>query len=227
MPKSSHHQRENFTQTRSARISGVLLATAAAFSSAPANAAEPRQGDTATIAVPFFPTCLDPSLTQGRQSVAAYQIIDTLTDQDDAGKIVPGVAEKWDIGADYKQFTFYLKKGVTFSDGTPLNAETAALTFTTLKGIIGKGQADPLSQNALASFVEAKAIDENTLQLTFSHPELGFLRNASDPYLGLYARRTLEKSVAERCAGDLIGSGPFVIKSVVKNQEIVLTNRTD
>ncbi|MFB9948692.1 ABC transporter substrate-binding protein [Rhizobium puerariae] len=226
MSMYSFHPRKSAARAIRVSICGALLATTAAFAATPA-AAEPRQGGTVTIAVPFFPVCLDPSLSQGRQSVATYQIIDTLTDQDEAGEIVPGIAEKWDIGDGYKQFTFHLKKGVTFSDGTPLDAEAAALTFTTLKAIIGTGQADPLSQNALASFVEAKALDEHTLRLTFAHPELGFLRNASDPYLGLYARSTLAKSVAERCAGNLVGSGPFVIQSVAKNQEIVLANRQD
>lgn len=227
MLSSSSATRRRLTCTTATILAGSLLATASGVLSLSFAAEGPRHGGVATIAVPFFPTCLDPSLYQGRASVAAYQVIDTLTDQDEKGEIVPGVAESWEVNDDYTRFTFRLKPGVTFSDGTPLDAETAALTFTTLKRIIGEGKADPLSQNALASFSSAEAVDKLTLRLNFENSDLAFLRNASDPYLGLYSRATLAKDVGERCAGALIGSGPFVIQSVSKNQEIVLVNRED
>src|SRR5437870_6530750 len=52
-----------------------------------------------------------------------YQVYDSLVRVDSSGKIIPWLAEKWDIAGDGKQVTFSLRKDVKYHDGTPFDAE--------------------------------------------------------------------------------------------------------
>ncbi|WP_198168225.1 ABC transporter substrate-binding protein [Herbidospora yilanensis] len=181
-----------------------------------------------TIAVSSFQACLDVALSGGRNSTVTHQILDTLTDQDPkTGEIVPRLAEKWEVNDEFTEFTFHLRKGVTFSDGTPLDAQVVADNFTKLAELITLAKSDTLVLNALNSFQSAEAVDPSTVRLTFKLPELGFLRNASDPYLAILSQATLAKTPEQRCAGELVGTGPFVFDKIVKDKSIVLKRRDD
>ncbi len=60
------------------------------------------------------------------------QITDKLTYQDPKTlKIEPWLAESWTVNADDTEYTFKLRDGVTFSDGTPLDAAVVAKNFDT------------------------------------------------------------------------------------------------
>jgi ABC-type transport system substrate-binding protein len=56
-------------------------------------------------------------------------IHETLVYMDDEGKVVPGLAESWSVSADKLTWTFKLKKGVRFHDGTPFNAQSVKQTL--------------------------------------------------------------------------------------------------
>lgn len=193
-----------------------------------ADTGAPVQGGKLTIAVSSFQPCLDVSLTGGRNSTVTHQILDTLTDQDPkTGEIIPRLATKWEVNDDYTAFTFHLREGVTFSDGTPLDAKVVADNFSTLAELVGEGKTDTLTLNALNSFSGAEVVDPLTVKLNFKLPELGFLRNASDPYLAILSASTLATTTEERCAGKLVGTGPFVFDQIVKDKSITLKRRAD
>src|SRR3974390_1683523 len=61
--------------------------------------------------------------------MAAALIFDTLTTLDDSGKAVPKLAESWTHSEDYKTWTFKLRSGVKFHDGTPFNAQAVAFNI--------------------------------------------------------------------------------------------------
>ncbi|GAA2728700.1 ABC transporter substrate-binding protein [Actinocorallia aurantiaca] len=206
---------------------GVAAAALLTACSSGTNGSGPKDASL-TIAVASFQNCFDVSLTGGRNSTATHQILDTLTDQDpETGEIVPRLAEKWEVNDEYTEFAFHLRKDVTFSDGTKLDAKAVAANFTKLAELIGQAKTDTLVLNALNSFDKAEAVDEFTVKLTFKLPELGFLRNASDPYLGILSASTLARTTEERCAGQLVGTGPFVFDKIVKDKQIVLKRRED
>ncbi|MCC7082330.1 MAG: ABC transporter substrate-binding protein [Burkholderiales bacterium] len=102
----------------------LLLATAMMFGSASANAAPPK--DTFVVAGNLSSMItLDPAAIA--ESITAYtmrSVCDALIelDDDDASKLVPGIAESWSVAPDGSTFTFKIRKGVKFPSGNPVTA---------------------------------------------------------------------------------------------------------
>ena len=85
----------------------------------------PQPGGTLRFAVGSDQGCVDPQQVTSNDSIYSLrQIVDSLTDQDpDTGEIEPWLATTWQTNADATSYTFTLREGVTFSDGTPLDAD--------------------------------------------------------------------------------------------------------
>ncbi|WP_344418025.1 ABC transporter substrate-binding protein [Pseudonocardia ailaonensis] len=208
----------------------LLLALAACGGPGQAGqaAGPPVDGGQLTYALSVFPKCVDPAL-QARGLSAPQQFVETLTDQDrKTGEVVPRLAQSWEISPDARSITFHLRQGVTFSDGTPLTAEVVKTNIDTLKTLAGQAKTDTPLISALNSYKGTTVLDAATFRVDFGDPELGFLRYVSDPYFGIYSASTVASSYDARCAGtSLVGTGPYVIDSVVKNQKIELSKRAD
>jgi peptide/nickel transport system substrate-binding protein len=214
------------------RIVAALLATAVLASgcsgSTPAvdESGDPVAGGTLRYAVASYPQCLDAAL-RARLFSGPEQYVETLTDQDSSGEIVPRLATSWDITDGGRTYTFRLRDDVTFSDGSPLTARVVADNLDALVRLSEDGHTDTPVNSALNSYAGADVVDEHTVRIRFELPELGFLRNPSDPYLGIYSAATAAASYEDRCDGELIGSGPFVIGEIVRNQSVTLERRPD
>ena len=69
------------------------------------------------------PETLDPSLITGQpEGRLAAALFEGLTSFDEHGQVVPGVAEKWDLSADGRVYTFHLRKDARWSNGEPVTA---------------------------------------------------------------------------------------------------------
>ena len=153
------------------------------------------------------------------------QIADTLTDQDpETGEILPWLAESWEINEDSTAFTFHLREGVTFSDGTPLDAEAVAANFDRIVEI---GPLAYIGAGLLRNYDGAEADDEYTVTVRFTEPNAQFLQATAVQSLSILAPATLELDPEEVAAGEVIGSGPFVLESYDPNEGIALTARED
>jgi len=186
----------------------------------------PVTGGTLRYAMASYPVCLDAAL-RARLFSGPEQYVETLTDQNADGEIVPRLAASWDITDGGRTYTFRLRDDVTFSDGTPLTARVVVDNLDALVRLSEDGHTDTPVTSALNSYARSEVVDDHTVRIRFELPELGFLRNASDPYLGIYSAATAAASYEDRCGGKLIGSGPFVISNVVRNQSVTLERRKD
>jgi len=86
---------------------------------------------TFTFGAAGAPKLFDPFYaTDGETFRVSRQIFDTLVDiKEGAATLEPGLAEKWEPSADGKDWTFTLKKGVKFTDGTDFNADAVCKNF--------------------------------------------------------------------------------------------------
>jgi len=201
---------------------GLVPTTAAGASSVPA----PTAGGTLTLAYAAGAGCIDPhQLADATTITVARQFTDGLTFQDpDTGDITPYLAESWDISDDSTTFTFTLRGGATFSDGTPVDAAAVKANFD---DIVALGARSLIGSSYLAGVSSIEAPDESTVVVTFDQPSAQFLQATSTATLGLLSTDTLAKDADARCNGDLVGSGPFVLSDYQLDQSAELTRRDD
>ena len=155
------------------------------------------------------------------------QITDKLTWQNPKTlEIEPWIAESWTVNADATEYTFKIRPGITFSDGTPLDAAAVAKNFDTY-GLGDKALKHPISE-VITNYKASEVIDPLTVKFTFTKPSVGFLQGTSVIGSGLVSLRTL--ALPDEALGDatkIIGSGPFVVKSETLGREIVMEARKD
>lgn len=157
-----------------ARAAAVILLFIAAALPAPARAAEKR---TVVYAFPVNAGPLDPHAYAPNQIYAQEMLYEPLVTLDAGGDAQPCLAEKWEVDGDGLVYTFILRKGVVFSDGTPFTADAAVKNFRRvladkpLHGWIGLTE----------KIVDVRAPDERTLRISLSEPYAATLADLSLP----------------------------------------------
>ncbi|WP_079195557.1 ABC transporter substrate-binding protein [Streptomyces acidiscabies] len=184
----------------------------------------PRDGGTLLVGSEADPGCLDPQQTGQVGAIdITRSVVDSLTAQDPkTGKIVPWLAKSFTVSPDGSAFTFVLRDGVTFSDGTPVDATAVKTTFDNLVKLPANG-----APSYLIGYRGTTVTDAHTLTVTFRTANAQFLQASSTVGLGILAPSTFTASTADRCRGKLTGSGPYVLDHYTSNQEAVLKKRAD
>jgi len=213
-------------------LSALLLATLIAGcgdkqGALPTNAdASPVYGGVLKVALEGDPMCVDPQQAGNNTALnVGRQIVDSLTDQDPTtGAIVPWLATRWEVAPDFRRFTFHLRDGVTFADGAVLDASAVKANFDE---VVNLGARSMLASTYLAGLKSIETPDSKTVVIEFEQPNAQFLQATSTMSLGLLSPATLALPAADRCQGNLVGSGPFMLKSFVHNQHVRLQRRDD
>ncbi|WP_168217961.1 ABC transporter substrate-binding protein [Occultella kanbiaonis] len=187
--------------------------------------AEPTAGGTLRFAVANDPASLTPQ-GGGSGNDARYvtrQLVDSLLDQDpETGELAPWLAQEWEINEEATEFTFHLREGVTFSDGTPLTAQSIKDNFA---DVLAQGAQASYAIEHLAGYVDTEVVDEQTAIVRFDVPSAPFLQALTEPIFGPLAASTLALPWEERVSGGVIGTGPFVLDRYTKDTEVVLSRR--
>ena len=209
-----------------ALMTATLLSACGSDGSGGDDAAGPAApGGTLRYGLSGAPTCSDPAQGASNQTIyVTRQVVDSLTDQDpETGEITPWLAESWEISPDAKSFTFKLRDGVTFSDGTPLTAESVKKNFDS---ILALGAAKtPLASSYLSGYAGTTIVDPLTAKVDFSTPNAQFLQATSTSQLGLQADATVAQPAEQRCLGTNIGSGPFTYSDWQQDRSVSLVKR--
>jgi peptide/nickel transport system substrate-binding protein len=165
---------------------------------------------------------LDPAtVTDGESLIVTEQMYETLVDfAKDSTKIEPGLAEKWDISPDNLKYTFHLRQGVKFHDGSDFNADAVVKNFQRwakskdpkkfayYPSMFGGFEGDKSHV-----IKEVKALDDKTVEFTLTHPLAPFLKNLAMGPFAIASPDSFDKK-------DPVGTGPFKYKSWKKNDTI-------
>ncbi|MFC5747443.1 ABC transporter substrate-binding protein [Actinomadura rugatobispora] len=185
----------------------------------------PKPGGRLRLALTTDPITLNPrGKTSGNEAMYVLrQMYDSLVEQNpDTGAFEPWLAESWKISKDARTFTFTLRQGVTFSDGSPLTAQVAKDNFDDI--LANSAQESPQIVTAFAAYKGSRAVDARTVEVTFTTPNAPFLAGASSPQFAMISPAALKRKFEER--GDQVaGTGPFVLKSYRKNAGVLLAKR--
>ena len=163
------------------------------------------------------PDSLDPHKTSGTLTFQTVKsIYDTLAEPDMSGKIVPALAEKWEVSGDALTWTFYLRKGVVFHNGDALTAKDVQATLMRVKD---KATASPKAKE-FAAIEEVQAPDDLTVVLKLSQPYSPLLATLASGWGAILPKKLIDSG--HDFAAKPVGTGPFKLKNWVRDSQIVL-----
>ncbi len=189
---------------RAALLTMVLLSAFPPFVSA-----QPRRE--VRIGVAGVPAVLDPATAlEGAVPLIARQVFDTLVAyRDGSTDVEPALATRWTVSRDGLVWSFTLRDGVRFHDGTPLTAAEAAASFDRQwkpDGALGPSNAvvwNELLRGVPGVVKEVRAADARTLQIVLTQPYAPLLTVLAHPGFAIVR--------AGGADGRLVGTGPYRI----------------
>ncbi len=150
---------------------------------------------------------LDPSVqTSSDDAILVFAVFNRLADLNGKFEVIPELAESWEASDDGKSWTFHLKQGVKFHDGSDFDANDVVYTYERL---IDPALASPAA--AVLSFLTPEgitAVDAHTVQFTTAEPvaELPLL------FTTKFTLIVPEGATAEQMKSTAIGTGPFMVE---------------
>ena len=189
-----------------------------------------KEGGTLYFILSGDPKTLNPALAQETTSTAVLgEVFSGLTRTDlKTMKPEPDLAERWEVSKDGKVWTFYLRKDLRWSDGTPFTADDVVFTFNE---IYYNDQVPTSARDILTirgKKIKVEKVDERTVRFTLPEPFAPFLNALS---VEILPKHKLEKHIKEGTFNtawnvatdpkEIVGTGPWIIKEYVKGQRIV------
>ncbi len=155
-----------------------------------------------------------------------YLIADSMVSYDNKLNIVPRLAKKWEINPSRTEITFYLRKGVKFTDGVELTSKDVEYTYRCI--FDPKNKLQDLAES-FKDLKDIKCLDKYTIKFTFSQPQPFIMDYFVDSFiLPEHIYNTNKYSFHNNPANKKpVGTGPFKLVKWVKDREIVLEANKD
>ncbi|MCC4908136.1 ABC transporter substrate-binding protein [Microbacterium sp. cx-59] len=199
----------------------ALTACSGSAAARPAADAQLVKGGTIVYAHQQEPSCIFGGWIE--QAYISYQVLDSLFSLDADGNAVPWLGESWEVSDDGLTYTIALKKGVSFTDGTPVNAEAVAYNFD-----YWVGGGNSTARVWLGGYYEsAEAVDDTTVAIHLSRPYTNFIQNLTQGYFGIQSQHALETRTDEENCAAPIGSGAFTVEEWNRGQNVILARNDD
>lgn len=191
----------------------------------------------------YNPGKLDPYYYNWGGLILRMGAYETLTKLDSNNKAIPGQAEKWEHNADYTVWTFHLRKGLKWSDGTPLTAKDFEYS---LKRVVDpkifpgqsssynvnvpiKNAVDAKSGKADPNTIGVKALDDNTLEITMDKPYGMLDVSLSELWACPVPKHVIDK-VGQKDwtkVENIVTNGPFKVTAWEVNNKVEMVKNTN
>lgn len=182
---------------------------------------QPRYGDTLTIAAITDPASFDPqqdaSINNSLLVAPAYNNL-LYYDQETGSKVVPELAERWDLSPDGLTYTFKLRQGVAFHDGTRLNAGDVAFNLERMKSP-PKGVRSTVDY-LMTGVDNIEAVGDDTVRIKMKYPFAALTSALVTDYMVMYSKKAVETQGNMKTT--IMGTGPFKFKSYTPSVSLEL-----
>ncbi|MCS7282059.1 MAG: ABC transporter substrate-binding protein [Anaerolineae bacterium] len=203
----------------------LILAIALVLAAALTAGCTPRPSGRIVYGLTLAPSGIDPHIHASSElGIPLTSVYDTLIYKDPmTGDYVPGLAEKWEVSADGLVYTFYLKKGVKFHDGTPFNAEAVRFNF---ERITNPDIASQKARFMLGPYDRTEVVDEYTVRIVLKEPFAPLMDSLSQVYLAMASPTAVQKWGKEYQLHQ-VGTGPFVFVEYEPGARLLLRRNPD
>jgi peptide/nickel transport system substrate-binding protein len=161
---------------------------------------------------------LDPTRSWNSGDIETFgQLYSRLLRRDRAGDLQPGIAERWDISADAKTYTFYLREA-RFSNGEPITADDVRFSLLRMRD-----DPEALYSEPVSGVIDVSVVDPRTIRVTLAEPNIPFLDALEVCFLGITSRADIESRGAEKAFTDMpVTSGPYRVREWKPGDRLVL-----
>lgn len=183
------------------------------------------------------PASVDPQIITQNYTVPMNifdRLVEYAVSEDGKTVVTPSLAKAWTVSDDGLKYTFYLREGVYFSNGSILEADDVLFSFSRLithpqsknrNILMCIHGADNLRDGVTSKLEGFEIIDDLTFIITLNHPFPGFIEGLTAPGASIFDRATTTDAGDDfgKIPGMSIGTGPFILEKWTANREIVLT----
>lgn len=170
------------------------------------------------------PSCLDPHVGGNYpQALLATQVFDSLVSRNEDGEMIPWLATEWAVADDGLSWEFTLRDDVTFTDGTPFDAEAVKVNMEHLQ--------DPATESstgylALGKVSSVEVVSDTVARFELTEPDSALLESLAQPWLAIESPAGIARGMEENCQSP-VGTGPFIIDEWVKQDHVSLVRNDD
>ena len=192
-------------------ILAVLVGIAIAIIPAPAGA------KSLNFALAGNPDTLDPHKTSGTLTFQTIKsIYDTLAEPNMSGKLVPALAERWEVSSDALTWTFYLRQDVFFHTGQKF---TSADVKATLNRVMDKATASPKAKE-FSSITAVVSPDDSTVVLKLKEPAAPLLASLASGWGAILPKHLIDSG--HDFGNQPVGTGPYKLTKWIRDSQIIL-----
>ena len=193
-----------------------------------------RADTTLVVSMAADPTGLDPEAVLNNTSgfVMATIYDGLIRYKPGTVEVEPGLAQSWDVSSDALTYTFHLRKGVKYHDGTPFNAQALIATLDRqLKkddpNYIGNsGPVQNLADFTYGSVASYRAVDDSTVEFKMKEPSAALLASLAMVWNGVVSPTAAAK-YGKEFRNHPVGSGPFIFREWRQRDQVVLDANPD
>jgi peptide/nickel transport system substrate-binding protein len=224
--------------------------TATGESPAPTEANQPKEGGTLIVALPGDITRTDPAMIDdSNSSYVMQQVMEGLVTlkPGSTSEVVPALAESWELSDDGLTYTFTLRQGVKFHDGTDFNADAVVFNYERWKNFPTELQDYTYYAGAVfggygdtSNVASIEATDDSTVEITLNTPNSSFLVAQTLTVFAISSPKALVDGKADNTETDvtkvtyaqggptaMVGTGPFKFKSWTVGEQVEIEKNAD